>query len=47
MKNPEAPQTIGKGRWNENTTWEFFVSPLLPALELCTAVCCIISHAHV
>ncbi len=44
MKNSEAPKIIGKGRWNENTTWEFVISPELPPLELCTAICCILSH---
>jgi 8-oxo-dGTP pyrophosphatase MutT (NUDIX family) len=32
---------ILEGSWNENTSWEFYLSPKSPPRELCTAIACL------
>lgn len=32
---------ISEGRWNDNLSWDFFLSDRIPDESLCTAVCCV------
>jgi 8-oxo-dGTP pyrophosphatase MutT (NUDIX family) len=44
MSSPETekPNSISTGAWDQNISWEFFVTTELPPQDLCTAVCCIV-----
>lgn len=40
--SPDNDQmVISTGKWNENISWKFIISPIIPDEALCTAVCCI------
>lgn len=42
-ESPKNPYIISTGVWDENISWEFIVTKELPDLNLCTAVCCIVT----
>jgi len=37
----ELPPKILEGRWDDNVSWEFYLTDRLPAAALCTAVFCL------
>ena len=38
---PNIEKKILSGSWNDNTSWEFYLSENMPPEELCPAACCI------
>lgn len=41
MQQTPTPQPILTGHWDDNISWEFFLSDHLPDVSLCTAVYCL------
>lgn len=41
--NPREKK-IGEGAWTNGISWEFFVAEKMPPVELCTAVCCVLTY---
>lgn len=41
---PSIEKKILSGSWNENVSWEFYLSENMPPAELCPAACCIAKY---
>lgn len=44
LKPSNKGEKILSGKWDDNTSWEFYVSKKMPPKDLCTAVFCIASY---
>jgi 8-oxo-dGTP pyrophosphatase MutT (NUDIX family) len=39
--NDAAHTLVATGSWNEDTTWELYLTSVMPPIELCSAVMCV------
>lgn len=44
LEPPQSPLFLSEGVWDESTKWEFYVDTNTPPVDLCTAVCCVVTH---